>query len=847
MNHADITQFLPSYLIPFISYTNVTLLVRLFIVLLAGSAALGIALTLARLRVVLKKKYTFLEVKPVYNTLQSPLSTAKLFRILHGSDKDRSLTDRILGVKQTISCELISQKETGIRYILRVPFRSASLIRKTLLSYLPGVEVNEVGDYLPESLNNFNSDGFFLLKELRLSKQFPLPLEDQNQLNQYDPISYLTGHMTKLKEREMAGMQVVYTPVQKGTHASLYRYTEKIKSLLMAGKDIAGQLYRGKFHRIYSALAFMISGDTKETVSQSKKELYNTVEDKISQPLFEATVRLFVTADSRESGVVRMNGLQSSFDTFSTPHQTLSVKHAALTKIRNSFLDSYRYFTLKNRLLSRSGNPVFSVSELASLYHLPYTATTKTEDLVKVRSPKLPSPLPLKSSVHNPDITFARNVYGESSVTVGLTLEERRRHMYIIGATGTGKTTALLHMIYQDMRNGKGIAVIDPHGDLTQRLLGVIPQERTDDIVYFNPYDIERPVSLNILELPEGLSEAELQREKDLIASGLISIFHKLYAARYTGPRMEHILRNTVLTALELENPTLMTVYKLLTDVKFRKKVTTSLPKGVLKDFWKNEFGKLGSFQKAEQISPITNKLGRFLTTAMTRNILSQDRSKLDFEDIINSGKILICDLSKGKIGEDVSSFLGSLVVTKIQLAAFRRVHDEQKNRKDFFLYIDEFQNFATPSFAQILSEARKYRLSAVLAHQTMSQIENRDLLRVILANVGSIVSFRTSNPSDEEMILPVFAPEVAKHEIASLPLYNFYMKINAVEPLEAFTGQIDDFTVENDEAVRADVINRSREKYGTEVPNGNGALHEKAHVTSTPDHAPEEPERAVI
>lgn len=238
----------------------------------------------------------------------------------------------------------------------------------------------------------------------------------------------------------------------------------------------------------------------------------------------------------------------------------------------------------------------------------------------------------------------------------------------------------------------------------------------------------------------------------------------------------------------------------------------------MLRDFWKNEFGKLGSYQKAEQISPITNKLGRFLTTAMTRNILSQEKSKLDFEDILNNKKILLCDLSKGKIGEDTSSFLGSLIVTKIQLAAFSRVHESEKTRPDFFLYIDEFQNFATPAFAQILSEARKYRLNAILAHQTMSQIENRDILRIILANVGSIVSFRTSNPSDEDMILPIFAPEVEKHEISNLPLYNFYMKINAIESMEAFTGEIDDFIVEDDEGTRSAVVEKSRESYGTKV-----------------------------
>jgi DNA helicase HerA-like ATPase len=196
----------------------------------------------------------------------------------------------------------------------------------------------------------------------------------------------------------------------------------------------------------------------------------------------------------------------------------------------------------------------------------------------------LPSPLPLKSSTTNLDLVFAHNTYGETTVPIGLTLEERRRHVYIIGATGTGKTTSLLHMIHHDLLKGSGVGIIDPHGDLIQKLLGVIPEERIKDVVYFNPYDIERPVGLNILELSKGLSDVETQREKDLIASSVISIFQKLYPPRYSGPRMEHILRNTVLTALELEKPTLMTVYRLLTNKEFRKKALTSLPKGILKE-----------------------------------------------------------------------------------------------------------------------------------------------------------------------------------------------------------------------------------------------------------------------
>lgn len=848
MNHAELSQILPSYLIPLFSHTDLSLLLAILIAIIALAIVALVILTLTRIRYSLQRQYSLLEVKPVYKTLQSPLSTQQLFTVLHSLEKQASFIENLLSIKQTASFELTADKELGIRYIMRVAKSNISVVKKTLLSYLPGIEVTEIKDYLTYDSKLLHENKYLNVKELRLSKPFPIPLQTQDKLNQHDPIAYLTGHMTKLNTGELAGLQIVSAPILQRTHLAIYKHISKLKVLIMDGKDLRKELYKGRLHALYSALEFMIRGEKKEEISQSKKELYSTVENKLSEPLFETTIRLFTITDSMSSGITRMKGLQSSFDTFTTAHQSFVVKHMLLTKVRNSLMNKMRFFLIKNRLMSLTKNPVLSASELSSLYHLPYTETTKTEDLIKVKSPKLPSPLPLKSSTHALDMIFAHNTYGETSVPIGLTLEERRRHMYIIGATGTGKTTALLHMIHHDLLKGSGVAIIDPHGDLIQRLLGVIPKERYKDVVYFNPYDIEQPVGLNILELSENLSEVELQREKDMIASSMISIFHKLYPPRYTGPRMEHILRNTVLTALELKSPTLLTVHRLLTNKDYRKKIVATLSKGVLKDFWNNEFGKLGSFQKAEQISPITNKLGRFLTTSITRNILTQPESKLNFSDIMNNKKILLCDLSKGRIGEDTSSFLGSLIVAKLQLAALKRVDVPEDKRTDFFLYIDEFQNFATPSFAQILSEARKYRLNTILAHQTISQIEDKDLLKIILANVGSIVSFRTSNPEDENMMLPLFAPEVEKHEISNLPSYHFYMKINAIEPQNAFTGEIDRFDIDDGSDTRDTVIKFSREIYGVTLKSdGRNNTKIKSHLEKTaPDESEQQSTRAL-
>jgi len=387
------------------------------------------------------------------------------------------------------------------------------------------------------------------------------------------------------------------------------------------------------------------------------------------------------------------------------------------------------------------------------------------------------------------DLYFAKNTYGGTETDIGLTADERRRHVYILGATGTGKSTMLLSMIKKDIEHKKGLCVIDPHGDLIEQVLSIIPKERIADTIYFNPDDISYPMGINLLELTQGLSSEDALREKEFIAESIISIFNKIYTEKYSGPRMEYILRNTIHTAFTVPDATLFTVYKLLINTGFRKSVVNNLSDENLKDFWKYEFAKAGDYQKVKMISPITNKIGRFLFSPTAKRIFEQGKSTINFDTIINEGKILLCNLSKGKVGEDNSSVFGVLIIAKIQLAALKRARMKQEERKDFYLYVDEFQNFAAPAFAQILSEARKYRLNAILAHKTTSQIEDSSLVNVTLANTGTVICFRTANPEDERMILPQFRPYIEQGEIASLPSYHFYMRMGALNPEEPFSG----------------------------------------------------------
>jgi DNA helicase HerA-like ATPase len=384
---------------------------------------------------------------------------------------------------------------------------------------------------------------------------------------------------------------------------------------------------------------------------------------------------------------------------------------------------------------------------------------------------------------------------------IGLTQEERARHMYVIGATGTGKTTMLLSMINQDLKNGNGVCVVDPHGDLAEAAINCIPDDRIKDLIYFNPFDIKYPIGVNLLELTPGLDGDDSLLEKEFITESVISLFRKLFSDAWAAHphRIEYILRNTIHTAFTLENPTLFTIFDLLNDPVFQKKVVSQVQDENLKNFWKFEFGKAGDYQKVKMVAPVTARIGRFLFSPSAKRILEQEKSTINFDEILDGKKILICNLAKGNLGEDTSEMMGITILNKIQLAALKRARVERAKRNEFYLFVDEFQNFATPSFIQMLSEARKYGLSLTMAEQTTSQQKDRNLVDIILANAGTVVTFRSANPKDEQLLLPQFYPYINAGEISNLPSYHFYMKKAAIIPDEPFSGETMPVTIIKD------------------------------------------------
>ena len=392
----------------------------------------------------------------------------------------------------------------------------------------------------------------------------------------------------------------------------------------------------------------------------------------------------------------------------------------------------------------------------------------------------------------------------------GIKPSDRQRHVYVVGKTGTGKTTLLENMAKQDIQQGRGLAIVDPHGEFAEKMIDFVPTSRVNDVIYFNPADTEFPMAFNVMEKVDA-------EHRHLVASGLVGVFKKIWAESW-GPRLEYVLRNAVLALLEYPGSTLLGIMRLLVDKEYRARVMEKVKDPVVKSFWVDEFSKYKGNFEVEAISPIQNKVGQFLTNPMIRNIVGQTKSTIDLRKAMDEGKILIMNLSKGLIGEDASALLGAMMITKLQLAAMSRVDIPENERKDFYLYVDEFQNFATDSFANILSEARKYRLCLTLAHQYIGQLMTDSSTRVkdaVFGNVGTMIVFRVG-AEDAEFLEKEFSPEFMAPDLVGLGFAQIYLKLM----IDGFSSRPFSATtlppiVREDKSSRENIVKVSRERYG--------------------------------
>lgn len=747
----------------------------------------------------------WLEITPPSTIIRTPEATEQLFSVIHGIHAARRLRDKLLGVTLVASCEIVSTRKEGIRYLIYTDTDHASTIQKAVLAYIPNAKVQEV-----ERKITMPS----LVREFRAQNHYVLPLTLTSAFAQHDPLSYVTSAMANLEDDEELTLQLVIKPVK-------LREASRLSHKILGNENILEQISRGvPISKIGNALGTATSGLTdmasevymgttygyknyqnassrqnqqdmavtkrdrpSRTLSAFELEVMETMHQKVTRPLFQVNLRLLITSPDAKRHLL---ALRSALDGYSVPpYQELKIKP------RTPLASRLRTRAAEQRMPSflRRHALILSVSELAGLFHFPSSNISRTDNLITSLSRTLAAPVSLKSG-QELSVLLGENHHHGVITPIGLTEAERERHVYIIGGTGNGKTTLLQYAIVQDIRSGKGVAVIDPHGDLAETLLRHIPEERVNDVIYMNPDDLAHPIGVNLLELPEGLEGDDLLREKDIVTESTISVLRKIFSEDDSGGhRIEYVLRNTIQTALTLEDPTLFTIFDLLNDTRFRRNVLRDLKDDNLKNFWKNELGKAGDMQKVKMVAGITAKIGRFLFSGASKRVLEQKKSTIDFDKILDEGKILICNFSKGLLGEDTSTLFGTTILAKLQLASLRRARMEAADRKSFYLYVDEFQNFATMSFVQMLSEARKYKLFLTMAEQSTSQQDQQRLVDIILANVGTVICFRSGSPADERLVLPLFSPYIEQGEIANLPAYSFYARVAAVQPQEPMSG----------------------------------------------------------
>ncbi len=525
--------------------------------------------------------------------------------------------------------------------------------------------------------------------------------------------------------------------------------------------------------------------------------------DKINRLLFVANVRVSVIAPKTAvpQAAAKVSEIASSFRQFTLPQC-------------NGFkaLAPRQYDRVHHEFLQRPF--VLSAEEVATLWHVP-NILVKTPIMDWVLSKKLEPPVNLPvPGVTDPidNLTIlGESVFHGQRVKFGIRPDDRRRHTYVIGKTGMGKSVLLENMIFSDIHAGKGIGVIDPHGDLIDAILKFIPKSRSNDVVLFEPADRDFPISFNILECKDPT-------QQPLVASGLMSVFMKMWPEAFSG-RMEYILRNALLALLESGGQSMLGILRIFSDDAYRAKILENVKDPVVKTFWEFEYLSWSDKYRTEAIAAIQNKIGQLLSTPLIRNVVGQVVSTLDIREAMDSGKIVLVNLSKGKLGEDTAKFLGSMLVTKFQIDAMSRADIPENERRDFFLYVDEFQNFATKSFAEILSEARKYRLSLVMAHQFVTQllIQNSDttLRDAVFGNVGSMLSFQVGS-DDAEVLSLQFEEMVTPKDILTLPKYHAYIRlmIDGMPSKPFSVGTLPPPKFEQDPERVAIIRNLSRERY---------------------------------
>lgn len=767
---------------------------------------------------VTNKEYVVLRILVPRLNERTPLAAEEMFASIHG----------ILRPEQSVQDHLsfeIAARDQYIQFFAYVPAHLKDFVEGQIYAQYPTVEISAVQDYTQIDLNNMAAAA----AELVLVRPDYFPIKTFMNFT-VDPLAGITSVLSKVDEGEQIWVQTVMRPIDDGWQDKTLKYVKAIqegkslkKETMTIGKILkATGSVAADFARTAAGLGPAATSEAKAekpSLPGPVTEGLKAAESKTTKLGYEVVIRVCAIARDEVTATAKINNLVGAFKQFNINN----MNGFAISKIAT---DKDRILPVFQSRAFASGGYILNVEELASIYHLPSTSV-ETPSIVWAGAKKgePPANLPIEGIEGSDNITFFGQAnYRHFNHRFGIKTPDRRYHMYAIGKTGTGKSTMLRNMIIDDLQKGRGICVVDPHGDLIQHVLDFIPDNRIEDLVYINPTDREHPVGLNLLESVEP----DL---RSIVASGLMSIFTKLWANVWSA-RMEYILRNAVLALLEYPDATLLEIMKLLVDPVFRRKVLFHVKDPVIRDFFINEYEKYDPKFRTEAIAPIQNKVGQFLSSSTIRNIMGQKESTVNIREVMDTGKIMLVDLSVGKIGEDNAALLGSMIITKIQLAAMGRANIPEDDRRDFYLYVDEFQNFATDSFASILSEARKYHLNLIVAHQYIAQM-SEVVSSAVFGNVGTIVSFRVG-AADAASLAKEFEPIFNANDLVNLDNYHVYLKMaidaRTAAPFSAvtlppFTGKnanrdlgiqrsIDKYT-SNREAVESEISSRNEANSG--------------------------------
>ena len=694
---------------------------------------------------------------------------------------DNAVTKRLSG-QDHISLELIA-KDNLITFYIGCPSRISETVIKGIQSQYPYSEVTLDKNYSIFPKKPLKID----IVNLGLIKRYIFPLKTYKALEE-DPLNALSNSLSKLGEDELAGIQILVRPT-----TGVWR---------VAGERAAFNIQHGKSRISHSSSATVRAGeaffnyvgsatgalqgkgeDDKHSefydpknplkLTPQQESQIKQLGEKAAKLGFECQVRIVSVAPTIEKAQQNGKEIAAAFNQFNAPDSNgLAVKHP------NSKSEEAANYVF--RLYGRGPRMILNTEELSSMYHLP-NRFIETPNIAWLLAKKEPPPanLPKEGTV------IGNSIFRGQTIPIKIKETDRLRHVYMIGKTGVGKTVLFENMVMQDIREGKGVCYLDPNGDAAEYIMSRIPKERADDVIYFNPADIERPMGLNMLEW-------KTPEQRDFLVQEAIQIFYKLFDPGQTGivgPQFEHWMRNAALTLMaHPDGGTLIDIPRLFTDPEFEKDRLQYVTDPVVRNFWEKQMAKTADFHKSEMLNYFTSKFGRFMTNDMMRNIIGQTKSSFDFRDVMDGKKILICNLSKGLIGEMNAFLLGMIIVSKIAMGAFSRQDVTEEQRTPFYLYVDEFQNFITDVFATILSESRKYKLSLNITNQYIAQLDEK-IRNAVIGNAGTLISFRIG-AADSEFLVKEYDP-LKIDDMTNIDKFNFYIKMLIDgAPSKPFNGQ---------------------------------------------------------